>query len=142
MWSHRLANALVGNDERAATLECQFMGPTLRFQRAGVIAITGADMGPTLDAEPVPLWESVAVKAGQVLSLGPARIGARAYVAVAGGIDTPPVLGSRSTFHLAGVGGMQGFAIKAGQVIPVAEAGGTSGRSVPEDLSAADHWRA
>lgn len=132
MWSHRLANAAVGNDEGAATLECQFMGPTLRFRRAGVIAVTGADMGPTLDAEPIPLWESVAVKAGQVLSLGPARIGARAYVAVAGGIDTPPVLGSRSTFHLAGVGGLQGFAIKTGQMIPVAEAGGTPGQRVPE----------
>ena len=130
MWSHRLANALVGNDERAATLECQFIGPTLRFQRQGVIAVTGADMGPTLDAVRIPLWESIAVKAGQVLSLGPARIGARTYIAIAGGIDTPPVLGSRSTFHLAGVGG---FAIKAGQVIPVAEAEGTPGRSVPED---------
>jgi 5-oxoprolinase (ATP-hydrolysing) subunit C len=133
MWSHRLANALVGNGQRAATLECQFMGPTLRFQRDGVIAVTGADMGPTLDGNPVPLWESIAVKAGQVLSLGPARIGARAYIAVAGGIDTPPVLGSRSTFHLAGVGGMQGSAIKAGQVIPVAAAGGTPVRSVPDD---------
>jgi biotin-dependent carboxylase-like uncharacterized protein len=133
MWSHRLANLLVGNPEDAATLECQFIGPVLRFRRDAVIAVCGANMGPTLDSEPLQLWESVAVSAGQTLALGAARDGARSYIAVAGGINTPPVLGSRSTFHLAGVGGVGGYAIKAGQVIPVAEAQGSAGRRVREE---------
>ena len=133
MWSHRLANLLVGNSEAAATLECQFLGPCLRFHEDLVVAVTGADMTPLLDDRPVPLWESFIVHAGQVLRLGAASDGARAYIAVAGGIDTPKVLGSRSTFHMAGVGGIGGFALKAGQVVPVAEGEGSAGRKVRED---------
>ena len=119
-WSFRLGNLLVGNPAGAAGLECQYMGPTLKFQRDGVIAITGADMQAKLDGHPVPLWESIAVAAGQTLAMGPAKSGVRAYIAIAGGIDTPPWLGSRSTFHKAGVGGMEGRALKAKQVVPVA----------------------
>lgn len=118
-WSFRLANLLVGNDRDAAALECQFIGPTLRFQTAARVAITGADMTPTLDGAPIAAWTTISVKPGQVLALGPAKIGARAYVAVSGGIDTPPVLGSRATFHMAGVGGIGGYALKAGQVVPI-----------------------
>ena len=90
------------------------MGPTLKFRRDGVIAITGADMQAKLDGQPVPLWESIAVKAGQTLALTSAKVGVRAYIAIAGGIDTPPWLGSRSTFHKAGVGGMEGRALQKG----------------------------
>jgi urea carboxylase len=122
MWSFRLANLLVGNDGDAAALECQFLGPTLKFLRDGHVAVTGADMAPTLDSADVPRWRTITVRAGQVLALSGARTGARSYVAFAGGIDTPPVLGSRSTFHMAGVGGVNGYALKAGQQIPVAEA--------------------
>jgi len=118
IWSFQLANLAVGNPSGTAALECQFLGPSLRFYDDAVIAITGADMAPTLDDKPVAMWESVAVMAGQTLALGPAWSGARAYVAVAGGIDTPPVLGSRSTFHMAGIGGIEGHAIKAGQKVP------------------------
>src|SRR5438874_375072 len=111
-WSFRLANLLVGNEPGAAGLECQYLGPTLKFQRDTVIAVTGADMQPKLDGQPVPLSESIPVKAGQTLALGPAKLGTRTYIAIAGGIDTPPWLGSRSTFHKAGVGGMEGHALK------------------------------
>jgi 5-oxoprolinase (ATP-hydrolysing) subunit C len=121
-WSFRLANRLAGNPPGAAALECQFLGPTIRFRNDTVTAITGADMGPRLDGEPVPMWESVFVRAGQELALSFARTGARAYIAIAGGIDTPPWLGSRSTFHKAGVGGMDGHAVKAGQRIPIGAA--------------------
>lgn len=131
-WSFRLANLLVGNEAGAAGLEVQYMGPTLKLQREGVVAITGADMRPKLDDQPLPMWESVAVKAGQMLSMSSAKLGARAYIAIAGGIDTPPWLGSRSTFHKAGVGGMGGYALKKGQVIPVASGKGTPGRRVQE----------
>ncbi|MGD9538077.1 MAG: biotin-dependent carboxyltransferase family protein [Alphaproteobacteria bacterium] len=131
-WSFRLANLLVGNRPGDAGLECQFMGPTLRFEREAVIAVTGADMAPALDGVPLEPWRSHAVKPGQTLALGAARQGARAYVAVAGGIDVPLVLGSRSTFHMAGIGGMAGHAIKAGQSLPVGETKGTPGRRVKE----------
>ena len=130
MWSFRLANLVVGNDEGAPGLEAQFMGPTIRFQRAGVIALSGADMRSTLDGEALPTWESVAVDAGQTLKMGPAVSGARGYLAIAGGIDAPEWLGSASTFHKAGVGGLDGHALKAGQVLPVKEADGTPGRRV------------
>ena len=132
-WSFRLANLLVGNPEGAAGLECQFTGPALRFGRDSVVAVTGADMQPTLDNAPAPLWESFAVRAGQVLAFRFARLGARAYLAIAGGIDTPPVLGSRATFHQAGIGGLDGHALKAGQSLPLGGGAGTPGRRVRED---------
>ena len=72
----------------------------------------------------MPLWESIAVKAGQTLALGSAKLGVRAYIAIAGGIDTPPWLGSRSTFHKAGVGGMEGRALQKG----AGRAGGGQGQ--------------
>jgi urea carboxylase len=131
-WSFRLANVVVGNEPGAAALECQFVGPTLKVQRAGVIAITGADMQPKLDDQPIPMWESIAVEAGQTLALSFAKTGARAYIGVAGGIATTPWLGSRATFHKAGVGGMDGHALKVGQVVPVGEAAGKPGRRIKE----------
>jgi urea carboxylase len=132
-WSFRLANLLVGNDAGAAGLEVQYMGPTLTFQRDGIIAITGADMLPKLDGQPAPMWESFAVKSGQTLALSFSKVGVRSYIAIAGGVDTPPWLGSRSTFHKAGVGGMQGRALQKGQVVPVAKGKGTPGRKAKPD---------
>jgi len=134
-WSFRLANLLVGNDVGAAGLECQFVGPSLRFREAAVITVCGADMKPALDGTPVPMWESLAVAAGQTLALNyaGAGAGARAYIAIAGGIANPPWLGSRATFHKAGIGGIEGHALKAGQVIPVGEGSGTPGRRVRPD---------
>jgi urea carboxylase len=144
-WSFRLANLLVGNPAGAAGLECQYVGPALRFTVAAVIAVTGADMTPTLDGTPVPLWQSVVVRPGQVLKMGPVKFGTRAYVAIAGGIDTVPWLGSRSTFHKAGVGGLAGSALKKGSQIPVAYAAGTPGRSVKAEcrpeFSSSKQWQ-
>ena len=143
-WSFQLANLLVGNAPGAAGLECQFTGPTLEFQHDAIIAVTGADMAPLLDGESVPMWQSFAVCAGQTLDLGFARIGARTYLAIAGGIDTPSVLGSRATFHQAGIGGMEGHALKTGQVIPVTRKDGVAGRSVAAahrpPLTETRHW--
>ena len=129
-WSFRLANLVVGNDVGAGGLECQFLGPTLLFEREAVIAVTGADMQPTIDGDPIPRWESIAVKPGQTLAMSGSRVGARAYVAIAGGIASEPWLGSRSTFHKAGVGGIGGYALKEGQVLPVGDTRGTAGRRV------------
>lgn len=133
-WSFRLANVLVDNPPGTAGLECQFMGPSLRFQRDGVIAVTGADMQPKLDGTPLAMWQGVAVKKGQTLDLSFARLGVRSYLAVSGGIITTPWLNSRSTFHKAGVGGMEGRAIQVGQVVPVGESKDVAaGRMVKEN---------
>ncbi|MFO1067089.1 MAG: biotin-dependent carboxyltransferase family protein [Geminicoccaceae bacterium] len=129
-WSFRLANLLVGNAPGAAGLEAQFLGPTLRFGEDTVIAVCGASMAPTLDGAPLPMWESVAVKAGQTLALKAATVGARAYIAVAGGFANAPWLGSQSTFHVAGIGGIEGHAIQDGQKLPVNAGKGTPGRKV------------
>jgi len=118
-WSFRLANVLVENKPGAAALECQFMGPTLKFDSNRIIAITGADMSPKIDGTPVPLWESIEIKKDQTLEMSFATIGARSYIAFSGGINTNPWLGSRSTFHKAGVGGIEGKAIQDGQKIPL-----------------------
>ena len=118
-WSFRLANVLVDNEPGTAALECQFMGPTLKFNSDRIIAITGADMSPKIDGTPVPLWESLEVKKDQILEIAFATVGARSYIAFSGGINTTQWLGSRSTFHKAGVGGIDGKAIQDGQIIPL-----------------------
>jgi len=129
-WSFRLANVLVENEPGTAALECQFMGPTLKFNSDRVIAITGADMSPKIDGSPVPLWESLEVKKNQVLEMAFATIGARSYIAFSGGINTTPWLDSRSTFHKAGVGGIDGKAIQDGQIIPLNKSKSVAGRKI------------
>lgn len=118
-WSFRLANILVGNEPGEAALECQFMGPTLKFKSDRVIAITGANMSPKIDGELIPMWESIEIKANQTLEMVFATVGARSYIAFSGGINSEPWLGSRSTFHKAGVGGIEGRAIQDNQIIPL-----------------------
>ncbi len=97
----RAANQLVGNDEGAAGLEIAVMGPTLRIAFDTTIAITGADFGARLNSAPVARWQAVPVAAGSVLEMGAAQgAGSRAYFAIAGGIEVPEYLGSKSTFIL------------------------------------------
>ena len=122
MWSFRLANLLVGNSEDCAALECQFSGPNILFHADTTIALTGASFNAHLDDEPLPQWKSIPVKSGQKLTTGFARKGARGYLAFAGGIDAPKILGSRSTFHLAGIGGINGHALKDNMMISTLEA--------------------
>ena len=129
-WSFRLANVLVNNEPGTAALECQFMGPTLKFNSDRIIAITGADMSPKIDGTPVPLWESLEVKKDQILEIAFATVGARSYIAFSGGINTTPWLGSRSTFHKAGVGGINGKAIQDGQIIPLSKSKSIKGRKI------------
>ena len=129
-WSFRLANLLVNNDESEGALECQYTGPTLKFEKDQVVAICGADMQPKLDGKPIPLWQSIKIKQGQVLELSYCLAGARTYISVDGGIDTEPWLGSKSTFHKAGVGGVEGRAIQEGQLIKVGDGKGQEGKQV------------
>ena len=143
-WSFRLANILVGNKPGDAALECQFMGPTLKFSDDRTIAITGADMSPKIDGKSVPLWESIEVKANQILELEFATIGARSYIAFAGGINSEPWLGSRSTFHKAGVGGIDGKAIENNQIIPLGTNKKIQSRKIKKtsipDISTDKNW--
>ena len=132
-WSFRLANILVENQSTAAALECQFIGPTLKFKSDRVIAITGADMSPKLEGKSLPLWESIEVKANQVLEMSFATLGARSYIAFSGGITSDPWLDSRSTFHKAGVGGMEGKAIKDNQILPLGKSTGIPGRKIKKN---------
>ena len=132
-WSFRLANVLVENEPGAAALECQFLGPTLKFNSDRIIAITGANMSPKINGTPVPLWESLEVKKDQVLEMTFATVGARSYIAFSGGINTTPWLGSRSTFHKAGVGGIEGKAIQEGQIIPLNKSKSVAGRKIKKN---------
>lgn len=115
--SFRLANCLVGNLESAAGLEIIVSGPTLRFNQATFIALTGSAIEASLDGQQIEMKTRVKVDAGQVLKLGKVLDGARTYLAVHGGIDCPEYLGSRSTFTLGQFGGHVGRALVAGDVL-------------------------
>ena len=129
------ANLLVGNPEGAAALECAYMGPELHFTDPSVVAVTGAELEPRVNGEAQPGWTSFAVEAGDILTFGHLKGGARAYIAVAGGIDVPEALGSRSTYALGALGGLEGRPLQAGDELAVgAGADGTAGRSAPEDV--------
>lgn len=131
----RAANMLVGNPEDAAGLEAVFMGPEIEFTRDASIAITGAELPVMIDGEPRETWTSITVKAGQVLSFGFLQAGARAYIAVSGGIATEPDLGSRSTYPIGALGGVGGRAVQPGDELPVGDAPLVAeGRSVPAAL--------
>lgn len=130
-YSLKAANLLVGNDEGDAVLEMTFLGPEIRFTAPAVIAVTGAELPVKIDGAEQPAWTTLSVRTGQVLSFGFLKAGARAYIAVAGGIDVPVVLGSRSTYALGALGGFQGRALKAGDVLPV----GFARRAVPAGTS-------
>ncbi len=113
----RLANLLVGNDENAAALEMILVGPQLRFEGDSLIAITGAEMSPTIAGASLAAWRPVWVRRGSELSVRNAAAGRVAYLAVAGGCETPPVMGSRSTYLQAGIGGVEGRSLRAGDVL-------------------------
>lgn len=130
----RAANMLVGNDEGAAGLEAVFMGPEIEFTEDATVAVTGADMPMTVDGEVVEGWTSFDVKAGQVLGFGFLKTGARIYIAVSGGIATPPDLGSRSTYPIGSLGGVEGRPVQAGDSLPIGGGSGKAGRSVPANL--------
>jgi antagonist of KipI len=119
LWSHRLANALAGNDADAATLEVTLVGPELEFDDERVVAVAGAEFELTVDGRPAPMCAPVIVANGSRLRLGRRSRGARAYVAIAGGISLPKILGSRATHLISAMGGLGGRALKAGDELPL-----------------------
>lgn len=112
-----IANILVDNPEDEAVLECTMLGPQIRFHAANAIAITGGDLGPTIDNQPIPNYAAIRVEAGQVLRFAGLRSGCRAYIAFAGGLDIAPVMGSRSTYMKAKIGGVEGRKLQKDDVI-------------------------
>lgn len=113
----RNANYLVGNEETEAVLEVTLFGGTLEFTEDTITAITGADMEPVVDGDPVEMNCPLLIRKGQILTLGMTRQGCRTYLAFAGGIDVPLVMGSRSTNLKCAFGGYGGRALKSGDVL-------------------------
>jgi biotin-dependent carboxylase-like uncharacterized protein len=109
-----LANRLVGNPDGAAALECTLIGPRFEAEADCAVAVTGADMPVSVNGRAAPRWATLALRAGDVVKLGPARSGVRAYVALAGGIDVPLVMGSRATYLRGRLGGLHGRALRKG----------------------------
>lgn len=115
----RVANLIVGNEDNAAVLELAQTGPELSFDSDALIAWNGGDFDATISGQPLPRDRPVRVTAGEKVNFGIARSGLRAWVAVAGGLDVPLVMGSRSTYRRAGLGGHQGRPLVAGDELKI-----------------------
>ncbi|WP_315903173.1 biotin-dependent carboxyltransferase family protein [Clostridium sp. CX1] len=111
-YSLRAANILVGNKEDEGALEITLMGPSLSIEKGTLFSITGGDLSPTINGEPVPMWRPVYLKENSVLKFGACKSGCRAYLAVAGGFNLPEVMGSKSTYQRAEIGGYKGRMLK------------------------------
>jgi len=130
---------LLDNDEYAAGLECTLLGPKSKFLNDTLIAITGGDLAPLLNGYPLPMWEVIPVQKGDILSWRGMRNGCRAYLSVAGGIDVPVVLGSKSTYLRSRIGGLEGRALRTGDVLKSVPVSSEKlehliGRKVPKEL--------
>jgi biotin-dependent carboxylase-like uncharacterized protein len=130
------ANWLVGNKQDAAVLEATFLGPELEFTSDATVAVTGAELPPKVDGQPRATWTSFRVRKGQTLAFDFLKAGARAYIAISGGVDVPVVLGSRSTYTLGALGGHQGRKLAAGDELPLG-----SGAEIAENRTIAARLR-
>jgi biotin-dependent carboxylase-like uncharacterized protein len=119
-FAHRAANLLAGNSPQDAALECTMSGPHLVAEEPCLIAVTGADFQPRINGAPAPMWTGTFLGRGDRLTFDGRRRGARAYVAVGGGIEGDRWLGSRSTSLMAGRGGMHGRPLAKGDQLSVA----------------------
>jgi antagonist of KipI len=115
----RLGNLLVGNPPGAALLEMTLLGGNFVFPNGAIIALTGADFGPSLERRPLEMWTTYEVDPGMKLKLGATKNYARCYLAVAGGIRVAPILGSAATHLMSGLGGFQGRALRKGDVLQI-----------------------
>lgn len=130
------ANVLVTNSLNSACLEITLFGPELKAMAETEIAITGADLSPTINGAEAPMWQTIKIRKGDIISFGTPRSGCRAYIAVKGGINVPEVLGSRSTYVRGGFGGINGRPLKPGDTIHGFEETKhlSFGFTVPEEL--------
>lgn len=134
--SHRLANALVGNGRGAALLEITLIGPELEFEDERLVAITGAQFELWLDGRQAPSQAPFTVCAGSRLRFGSRQLGARAYLAVSGGIAVPETLGSRSTHLVSAMGGVGGRALVGGDRLPLGDPSSDGPALAPHDAIA------
>ncbi len=125
--SHRVANALVGNDRDAAALEITLLGPELEFDDERVAAIAGAEFEVTVDDRPAPWNAAFIVPSGSRVRFRNRRRGARAYFAIGGGITVPSILGSRATHLVSRMGGLDGRPLRAGDRVPLGDSAGARG---------------
>lgn len=134
----RMANVMAGNDQNVAALEVTVRGPKMQFHSSTSIAVTGADVSPRVDGRSIPMWESLEIEEGSVLEFGDLRDGMRAYIAVRGGIDVPVVMGSRSTYLKGRFGGLEGRALKVGDILSTlpAEPDTTLPKRLPRNYTA------
>ena len=123
LYAMEQANILAGNDPKDGVIEMTMLGITAEFTCDTVIALTGADMAPTINGEPIPMYQSVQVYQGDRLAMGAAQSGMRGYLAVSGGFDIKPVMGSLSTNLKVKLGGFQGRKLLAGDQIPLRQPG-------------------
>jgi antagonist of KipI len=114
-----IANRLVGNDDNAAALECAFLGPKLECRTDAWVAVTGAELDLRINGKLEVMWTVLRIRSGDVVQLGPARNGCWTYVAISGGVDVPPVLGSRATYVRGILGGTEGRPLKDGDLLPL-----------------------
>jgi biotin-dependent carboxylase-like uncharacterized protein len=121
-YAFRIGNLLVGNKETAASLEITLFGCQLRMLRDTTIAVTGADLAAVINSNPVPRWQSIPVRYGDIISFPRLKNGCRAYLAITGGINVPRVMSSAATYTRANIGGFEGRAIKKGDIIRTVEA--------------------
>ena len=128
----RVANLLVSNAEDAAGLEVTLRGPALRFEDDALIAVCGADLSPSIADLRLPGWQAIYAERGSVLNFGRRASGCRAYLAISGGIDVPEVLGSRSTYVRAGIGGLDGRPLAPGDRLPVGKPSEAAARVMAE----------
>ncbi|RFU64341.1 biotin-dependent carboxyltransferase family protein [Bacillus sp. V59.32b] len=136
--SHRIANLLVGNQESAPTMEITLIGPAIEFKEDALISICGGDLSPVIDGKPVRMWRSVFVKKGSTLQFGKCRSGCRAYLALAGGYAVKSIMGSKSTYLRAEMGGFNGRALQAGDQVSFKPPGDLSAKIIQyikKDLS-------
>jgi antagonist of KipI len=113
----RLGNLLVGNDAGSAALEMTLLGGTFVFPEGATIALTGADLGATVDSRSIEMWTTQSVPPGAKLVLGPSRNFARGYLAIAGGFQVPLWLNSSSTHLLSSLGGYEGRPLRKGDIL-------------------------
>jgi antagonist of KipI len=131
----RAVNLLVGNDEDAAGLEITSGGVSLELRERALVAIGGADLSPGISGVTLPSWRAIYVQDGSVVEFGEPRKGWRAYFAVAGGIDVPRVMGSRSTYLRARIGGLDGRPLHAGDILARGRPGAAAERAMAESPS-------
>ena len=134
-YAYRMANLLVGNPADAAVLEITVMGPALEVLGEADVALAGAHMAVTVNQAAAPMWQTIRLGKGDVIRIRQAKSGCRSYLAVTGGIDVPPVMGSRATCVKAKIGGVEGRVLRKDDVLARLPAEALArGRKLPADF--------